>query len=473
MISESGIPKESLSISIKESKSDNKSIASLNSNKYRIPASIAKVATTYAALLELGENYRWSTKIYQDGDISNGTLNGNLIIKGFGDPSLDNKSIPQIVSYLKAKGIERISGNILIDKTYFNTCDDCSSKFDTNPSSPYNALPSALMFNENTTTLKIVQGNQIIQNIKDDSYDIVNAITPTDEPCRGRYSWPSVSIRYGERTKVTIGGTLSRSCNTISLTHIISKSYLSFYGSLKERLNSSGIRFDGNLLLQKTPSSAREIATIYSNTILPILAETNKKSNNLYARQIFLTLGAKCYGAPSTLEKSRKALFYILEKNKIKYASSFKLDNGCGLSRTARVTTDGLVSVLDHAYRRYQEKWLNVLSIAGVDGTIKRRFPASLNRRVWMKTGTVNGVKNIVGYVIDNNGIIYTVAIIVNHRLSESRGAALENKIITWLANGEASNYSIINTNANTYINTNKKDDRNIKDVFDTLDTER
>lgn len=441
MINASGIPEDSISISIKETKSDGKRIASLNANKYRVPASIAKAATTYAALLELGDNYRWSTKIYRDGDISQGVLNGNLIIKGFGDPSLDSKSVSQIVSYVKAKGINRINGNIIIDKSYFDTCDDCSAKFDHNPSSPYNAMPSALMFNENTTTLKIVRGNEIVQNIQDDSYDIINEIRATDEPCRGRYSWPSVRIQYGERTKVSIGGTLSSSCPTISLTHIIAKAHLSFYGSLKEQLNNNGVSFGGVLKLRKLPSDAKEIATIYSDTIFSIVGETNKKSNNLYARQIFLTTGARKYGAPGTLEKSRNALISIFEKNGIRHAKSFKLDNGSGLSRTAKVTTEGFESMLDHAYGKYQLRWLNALSIAGVDGTIRRRFPSSLGRRVWMKTGTVNGVKNIVGYVKSSDGTLYTLAIMVNHRLAQSRGAALENKIIIWLANSNISEY--------------------------------
>lgn len=465
IIGESGISKDSISISIKETKSNGKRIASLNSNKYRTPASIAKAATTYAALLELGDSYRWSTRIYRDGDISNGTLNGNLIIKGFGDPSLDGKSVSQIVSYIKANGIDRINGNIIIDKSYFDTCDDCSAKFDENPSSPYNAMPSALMFNENTTTLKIVRGNEIVQNIKDDSYDITNEITVSDEPCRGRYSWPSVRIQYGERTKVIIGGTLSSSCPPISLTHIIAKAHLSFYGSLKQQLNDNGVSFDGNLKVKKTPNYVSEIATIYSKPIFQIIGETNKKSNNLYARQIFLTTGANKYGTPSTLEKSRNALISIFEKNGIRYAKSFKLDNGSGLSRTAKVTTEGFESMLDHAYDKYQQKWLNALSIAGVDGTIKRRFPSSLGRRVWMKTGTVDGVKNIAGYVKSSDGTLYTVVIIVNDRLASSRGAALENKIIIWLANSTTSQYSIENTNI--------KDDIDIKDAFDALHTTR
>jgi D-alanyl-D-alanine carboxypeptidase/D-alanyl-D-alanine-endopeptidase (penicillin-binding protein 4) len=446
MINTSGIPTESISISIKETQKNGMRIAALNASQYRVPASIAKAATTYAALLELGENYRWSTKIYRDGDISNGTLNGNLIIKGFGDPSLDSKSVSQIVSYIKAKGISKISGNIIIDKSYFDTCDDCSAKFDENPSSPYNAMPSALMFNENTTTIKIVKGNEIIQNIQDDSYDIINEIIPSDEPCRGRYSWPSVRIKYGDRAKVTLGGTISRSCPSISLTHLITKSHLSFYGALKEQLNSNGVNFTGSLKVKKTPNLVKEIATIYSDTIFPILGETNKKSNNLYARQIFLTIGAKRYEAPATLEKSRKALVSIFEKNGIRHATSFKLDNGSGLSRIAKVTTEGFESMLDHAYDKYQQRWLNALSIAGVDGTIKRRFPQSLSRRVWMKTGTVNGVKNIVGYVKANDGTMYTVAIIVNHRLSASRGATLENQIIIWLANGNASQFATEDT---------------------------
>lgn len=441
MIVGSGIPKANISISIKETKAGGKRLASLNSNQYRTPASIAKVATTYVALLSLGDAYRWQTKIYTNGDIYNGVLDGDLVIKGFGDPTLNTKSIDKIIGYIQTKGIERITGNIVLDKSYFETTNECSAMFDENPTSAYNSMPSAIMFNDNTTTIKIVNGSEVVQNIEDDSYDIINEVVLTDESCKRPYSWPSVNVQYGERSKVKLSGKLSKNCPPIPIKCIITQPYNSFYGSLKSKLKESGISYNGTMKLKKVPNNSKELTTIYSEPIFEIIGHTNKKSDNMYARQIFLSLGAKEYGSKSTVKKSREALRAILERDGVRHSNSFKLDNGSGLSRTAKVTTQSYEAMLDNAYIRYGQKWLNSLSIAGVDGTIKSRFPSSLSRRVWMKTGTVKHVKNIVGYVRANDGRLYTVVIIINDSKSATKGAALENTIISWVANSNASQY--------------------------------
>ena len=111
-----------------------------------------------------------------------------------------------------------------------------------------------------------------------------------------------------------------------------------------------------------------------------------------------------------------------------------RIDNGCGLSRTAKLNAKLLAAVLDDGYKRYGMRWMKTLSIAGVDGTIKRRFRGTVVRnRAWMKTGTLKRVKNISGYVKSKNGRLYTVVILVNTKKGNWRASALQNKVIKWL----------------------------------------
>ena len=110
------------------------------------------------------------------------------------------------------------------------------------------------------------------------------------------------------------------------------------------------------------------------------------------------------------------------------------IDNGCGLSRRSRADTRHLMSLLHHAYRRYGTRWMQLLAIGGVDGTIKRRFRGSVAaKRTWMKTGTLKHAKNIAGYVKARNGTLYEVVILINTRKPRYKAARLEDRIIEGL----------------------------------------
>lgn len=429
-IATSGISKDNISISIKETGTNGKKLIGLHEYTSRTPASVMKIPTTLSALLELGEGFRWKTEFYSDGSIDNGILNGNLFIKGGGDPALCTEDVKNIVSKLKLVGLKAIKGNIIIDRNYFEPSEKRSAYFDENPYSPYNALPDAMMFNQNTTTLSI-NGDCIDCEVDDKSFDIENDINSNSNRC----DWPKVKIIDSVRPKVIISGNIAQKCGTKKITKIVSKSYLTFYHSFRENLAKNSINFDGRLVIGRVSSESRKIFTHYSKSLLEIVGETNKDSNNLFARQIFLTLGAEMFESPSNLDKSRKAVYQTLQKNGINGTDMLKIENGSGLSRTAKASTIVFEEMLELAYAKFGHKWLNALSIAGIDGTIKTRFPSDLRNRVWMKTGTVKNVKNIAGYVKSNDGKLYTVVIFVNDSRAHTVGFKLENEIIKLLAN--------------------------------------
>lgn len=440
-IRQSGIAPKDISIYIKEAGAGGKVVAALNAEKTRTPASVIKVLTTYAAALKLGFNYRWQTKFYTTGSIKNGVLHGDLIIKGFGDPTLNSDDLEKIVSYIKAEGIHKVQGNMLIDRSYFAVGSKDSSGFDENPYSAYNAMPDAMMFNERVSTVYITpKKRSITKKIPDGSYKVINNLKYVNRACKGKYSWPRVKIDKSTATpKVILNGKISKRCGKRNVSKVLTKPYKSFYYALKAKMKSENVPLSGTLKLKKVPKNATELFTHYSEPLEKIISKTSKKSNNLYARHLLLLLGAKTYGAPATLEKGRDAIVKVLSSKGALGTGVLRQDNGSGLSRVAKMNPKLLATMYDHAYDRYGKKWMNTLSIAGVDGTIKKRFRhTSVKNRAWMKTGTLRRVKNIGGYVKNKAGKYYTVVILINSNKAKYRGAKLQNEIMKWLVNTSA-----------------------------------
>ncbi|MDD3591818.1 MAG: D-alanyl-D-alanine carboxypeptidase/D-alanyl-D-alanine-endopeptidase [Sulfurovum sp.] len=435
-LNKSKLPSKDVSIYIKELGS-NRVVASLNADTTRRPASVIKVATAYGALLKLGFDYRWPTEFYINGSVRSGSLEGDLVIKGYGDPSLSSKDLPDIVAQIKQKGIGQINGNVIIDRSYFDVGDEDSAHFDNYPYSAYNAMPDAMMFNERTTTVGITPHNRsVYKEIADPSYKVVNRVKFVDRSCRGKYAWAGSKVEMqSSLPQLILQGELSKHCKERKVCMIVAKPYNTFYYALKEALEKEGIKIKGSLKLSRVPAGARLLFTHYSEPLEAIVSETLKESNNLYARHLMLLTGAKVHGAPATVEKGRKAVTNLLRTQNALPAGEFFLDNGSGLSRRSIMSARMLSAVYESAYRILGERWMNTLSIGGKDGTIKKRYrykPAQ--NRTWMKTGTIKYVKNIGGYVKNRAGNYYSVVILVNTKQGNFRAAELQDNIINWLA---------------------------------------
>lgn len=282
---------------------------------------------------------------------------------------------------------------------------------------------------------RIKKKSSVTKKTVDYSYKVLNKLQQVNKPCRGRYSWPGVKIDKSQIMPVVLlKGKISKRCGRRNICKVVTKPYRSFYYALKDKLEKEGIEVEGTLRLQKVPSYAKELFAHYAVPLEEIVSKTAKKSNNLYARHLLLLLGAKQYGAPSTLDKGRRAVEYILRSKGALGFGELKIDNGSGLSRQAKITAKLLTGMFDNAYMRYGQRWMNTLSVAGVNGTIKKRFRGTpVKNRAWMKTGTLKRVKNIGGYVKSRSGKLYTAVILVNTKKGNWRASQLQNDIIKWL----------------------------------------
>jgi D-alanyl-D-alanine carboxypeptidase/D-alanyl-D-alanine-endopeptidase (penicillin-binding protein 4) len=435
MIKKRNITHSAISIKITETEGGRK-IASYREYERRSPASVIKLMTTYSALLELGKDFRWPTSLFYSGTYKSGVIDGDLIVKAFGDPTLSCRDIPKIVKKLKALGIERITGDIVIDRTFFAAGSKIVSGFDENIHSEYNAMPDALMFDDHLCRMTIIPRNSEIRVEKalpDMSYRVINRLRATDRSCRGRYSWPKVKF-YSQNGEphIEFSGYFSKHCSPKRVAWVIGYPYKSFYYAFRDELGREGIELNGGLRLGALPEDANALTTHFSKPLIEIVSKTNKMSNNLYARHIFLLLGARIFGIPGSEEKGRAAVKKILGTRGI-IGSETILDNGCGLSRKTRTSAESIYRLLQNAYRNMGMEWMKSLAIAGRDGTIRRRFRNTIVRgRAWMKTGTLKDAKNIAGYVRGRSGKLYTVVILYNGK-AKWKAAALQNDIIQWL----------------------------------------
>jgi D-alanyl-D-alanine carboxypeptidase/D-alanyl-D-alanine-endopeptidase (penicillin-binding protein 4) len=297
-------------------------------------------------------------------------------------------------------------------------------------------MPDAMMFDDHLCRVIVDTSSgktRVSKKLSDPGFRVVNKLKVTDKACRGRYSWPRVKItREGRVPTVILSGTVSKHCRPRKIDRVLSQPYHGFAASLLQEMARQGIGFDGSMRLRKLPVGAKELMTHESVPLKKILAKTNKKSNNLYARHIFLLLGARMYGAPATEEKGARAVKKILGERGILGEETI-LDNGCGLSRRSRTTVRAMHRLLQDAFRSYAWTWMETLAIAGVDGTIRKRFRNTpVRKRAWMKTGTLKNAKNIAGYVKGRSGKLYTVVIFYNGQ-TRWLGSLLQNQILEWI----------------------------------------
>jgi D-alanyl-D-alanine carboxypeptidase/D-alanyl-D-alanine-endopeptidase (penicillin-binding protein 4) len=435
MMSANKIDPSTVSLVIRELKRGDL-LASQSPDQPRRPASVMKLLTTYSALLDLGTGFRWPTKFYYTGRFSRGVIHGDLAVEGFGDPTLSSRDLAHIAKRLRRLGVRRITGNLLIDHSFFDAGKRVTSGFDRNRYSEYNAMPDALMLDDHLSRIIVKPQNGSIlayKGIKGDAYTLVNRLKATTETCAGSRAWPRVQIKNTKPyPQVILSGTFSTHCGRRVVSKLLTHPYESFYHAFRSALNRAGIAFEGKMTVGRIPRSARALMIHRARPLLQIVAKTDKKSNNLYARHILLLLGAQREGAPATEAKGAKAVRSILSARGL-WSDRIRIDNGCGLSRRSRLTANVLVNLLRDAYRHLGTRWMHALAIAGKDGTIHRRFRHSVAKgRAWMKTGTLNDAKNIAGYVRGKSGKLYAVAILYNGR-EKWKGSTLQNQVIEWI----------------------------------------
>jgi D-alanyl-D-alanine carboxypeptidase/D-alanyl-D-alanine-endopeptidase (penicillin-binding protein 4) len=403
------------------------------------PASTMKLVTTYGALELLGPVYTWNTEIYTTGTVQNETLTGDLIIKGYGDPKLTLESFWLLLRGLRARGIRDIRGDVVLDRTFFNVEENDPARFDDQPLRPYNTGPDALLVNYKAVTIQFVpeadaRNARLIADVVSPSLQVVNNVVVNDVPCGDWVSRLKIDAQGdGDIARLVIGGTYSRDCGerTRSFSVLGHRAYVAaLFAQLWKDVGGthSGARRDGQL-----PLAARLIVASRSPSLSEVVRDINKYSNNVMARQLFLTLGALGEGAPGTLEKARNVIRRWLVQKGMP-VPELAMENGSGLSRIERISARSMGELLVGAFRSpVMPELMASLPLVAADGTMRRRLSnADVAGQAHIKTGSLAGVRAIAGYVLDARGRRVVVVFIVNHPNAGNAQAA-QDALLRWL----------------------------------------
>jgi D-alanyl-D-alanine carboxypeptidase/D-alanyl-D-alanine-endopeptidase (penicillin-binding protein 4) len=345
------------------------------------------------------------------------------------------------VQNLRDAGLARVAGDIVIDNSLFAPTDSSRAAFDAQPFRSYNVIPDALLVNFQTSRFTITpdpQGAQprIAVTPLPANLVIDNQIRTIAGACSGQHRRVDFAVPSDARpNELAIRGTLAAKCSPLTIHRAIMTAPDYAYGTFRTLWSQSGGVVDGRLRLQQLPATA---TLIYEHDSLPlseIVRLVNKYSNNVMARHVLLTLGVERFGRPAALEHGRNAVRAWLTEHGIEMRG-LVIDNGSGLSRAERITARGLGEMLDVAWHSpFMPEFAASLPLSATDGTLRNRFNApGMDGRIRLKTGRIDDVSALAGFVNAASGRTYVLVIIVNHPGAHGgAGEEVQAELIRWV----------------------------------------
>ena len=432
------VPEDSVSVVVREVQGGD-DLIEVNARVPRPPASTIKVLPTYAALDMLGPAYMWKTRALADGPVVKGVLQGNLYLQGGGDPLLTIERWWRFVTDLRQTGLRSIQGDVIVDEGYFAPIDQLPGDFDGRPWRTYNVLPHALLVNLQSSEFIVRprDGEARIDVIVDpmpDNLVVENRLQPVAARCVGRNRSFGVTSPADNPNKVIVSGTFSTRCPRQAVRRVIMTPADFSYGTFRTLWQQQGGEIKGGLLRAPTPKTATLLLTQDSPSMSEVVRVTNKYSSNVMARTLVLTLAAERTGTPATAAAGEAVIREWLDDKGLKFPE-LVVGNGSGLSRDARISADSMARLLQSAWKsRYAPEFLSSLALAGLDGTLRKRFERLDDpSRVRMKTGQLEGVSAIAGYVTGDSGRTYVVVVYINHPGAQlGKGEAIYGAVIDW-----------------------------------------
>ncbi len=405
------------------------------------PASVMKLVTTYAALDLLGPAHTWKTGAWTDTAPLDGVLNGNLYLKGSGDPRLAIEHLWSLLRQVRVRGVERISGDIVLDRTVFNIASIDPGAFDDKPMRPYNVGPNGLLLNFQSLRFTLLPDNgkpRVLMETPSDGLRVDNQLRASEGACgsdwKDRISLRLIPENSSQRLEFT--GSFAAACGekTLNLAPLPADRHAE--GLIRALWRELGGNLSGQVREGRTPAGTRLLTQHESAPLADAVQDINKFSNNVMARQVFLTLGND--SAPATAERARQRITDWLAARNLRFAE-LVLDNGSGLSRIERISPDSLNRLLLDAWKSpVMPEFISSMPIVGIDGTMKKRLKeASATGRAHIKTGTLDGVKTAAGYALDAQGRRYAVTFFINHPRAQAGSAAID-ALIDWVAQRRA-----------------------------------
>ncbi len=421
-------------------------LVSFNADRGFNPASTVKLLTTWLGLTELGPTWSWPTDVYLDGEVERGVLQGDLILRGYGDPYLTTDRLWSLQRQLRLRGIRDIDGDLVIDNGYFAPAAGHPDDFDGEGLRAYNVLPDALLVNFQAIELHFLPDPprdvvRVYANPMPANLAIENRLRLKSGRCGGFRNGVALQLEGGTaRDRLIVSGRYGQDCELYTMTRSVLTAPTHAYGVFRTLWEEAGGRLSGNLRVEPGLLDARAqeedpYLRVQSPPLADVIRFINKYSNNVMSRHVFLTLGAQVFGPPATPEKARRAAKLVLRQRGMVF-NGMRLDNGAGLSRTTRIAAGDLGKVLlDASYSPWFAEYVSSMSLAGLDGTLRKRFRAEpATGQMHLKTGRLNDVFATAGYVHAASGRDYAVVILQNFPDADrGPGEEAQSALLRWV----------------------------------------
>jgi D-alanyl-D-alanine carboxypeptidase/D-alanyl-D-alanine-endopeptidase (penicillin-binding protein 4) len=391
------------------------------------PASVMKLLTTFAALETLGPTYAWSTPVYVEGAARNGTLYGNLYLKGQGDPKLVMERLWLLLRRVQGLDIQRIAGDIVLDHSAFDVTAPDPGEFDGERLRPYNAAPDALLLNYKSVVMTFVPDRSA--NAAHVSFDPplagvqLQTHVPLSEADCNDYR-AALKADLSDPARIRFAGRYPASCGerVWPLAYADPTGYAA--RAVEGLWREMGGQLQGRVREGKVPAGLAPTFELASPPLAEVIRDINKYSNNVMAQQLFLTLSLQQQGT-GTLAGSR-ALVQGWWQGRFGADELPVLDNGSGLSRRERITARALARLLQYVWASpLMPELMASLPISGVDGTL-RRVRNQSQGSAHLKTGSLRDVTAVAGYVHGMSGKRYVLVAMANHPNANAARPAIE-----------------------------------------------
>jgi D-alanyl-D-alanine carboxypeptidase/D-alanyl-D-alanine-endopeptidase (penicillin-binding protein 4) len=410
-----------------------------NDDVSRNPASTMKLITTLVALDVLGPSYRWQTDVYALGDVIDGRLDGDLLLKGHGDPYLVTERVWQMLRSVNQAGIREISGDLLLDDSFFDVNAGDPGDFDHQPLRAYNVAPNALLMNFKVVRYWFepdVAANSVRVMLDPplENLHVENRLSLSNSSCRGYQRGISITPNESLDTMI-LDGRFPNRCQRYAMDRTALDHNAFAYGLVSSLWKESGGVLEGSWRKAVAPEEEEPVLSFSSLSLTELIARVNKHSNNVMARQLLYTLSAEVLGAPGTEEGGRDVITDWLAE-RTPDVDSLALDNGAGLSREARINARDFASILRYAWRQpYMPEFSSSLALSGHDGTLRKRFDDSfLTGQAHLKTGSLDHVSAIAGYMQSRSGRRFAVVMLHNYEdIHRGPGEEVQTAMLRWL----------------------------------------
>ncbi len=378
-------------------------------------ASVQKVLTATAALRTLGPGFRWRTTIYgEEFDAATGTVDGDLIVRGRGDPTLTNRDLAALVRDLRWRGVEYVTGDLVFDGTYFDDVDE-PPRYADQPKerAGFRAPIGAASLERNAVTV-IVAPDRIGLGLAAVSLDppagdhvrlVEDDVVTVDT---GRTRIAITTEVKPDRLELRVSGQIAAADGVYFARRRIDDPVAQFGDALRAALADAGIRVRGKGIRRRAIAPTDKVVVLAEHDSPPlteVVRDMVKSSDNVLAETVLKTMGAEARavagGGPGSWADGLAVVHAMLADLGVP-AGTVRVENGSGLFDASSVPAAVVAKVLAAAWRDFRigPELASALAIGGVDGTLRRRFGGpEVRGRVRAKTGTLATVSSLAGLV--------------------------------------------------------------------------